>query len=91
MGGIWEGGRSSRGGRRTQERIFLERLKREAAQEPGDAGDGVLRAVINVHGDDEHHGVGHDKDRDKPGPPFLEMLHFPVPDAAWGDPSRVPA
>lgn len=66
---------------RPKKRVLLEGLERETTQERSNAIDGVLGAVVDVHGDDEHDCIGDNKQRDKPGDPFLEMLDFP--EWAW--------
>ena len=51
-----------------EERILTEGLKREAAEELGEAGVGgvVLGAIVDVHGEDEHNHIhDHDERDDK--------------------------
>lgn len=65
---------NSRGRRRTEERVFLEGLKRESAQKRSKArsGNGTLRTIVFIHGDNEQGHVGHHECRNQPREPPLE-------------------
>lgn len=58
-----ERGEGLRGRRGTQKGVLLEGLEGEPAQEPGDAGGGILGAVVDVHGHHEERNVRHHEAR----------------------------
>lgn len=63
-----------RGGGGAEERVLVERLEGEAAEEAGDAlaaaRRGVEGAVVGVHGEDEDDDVGDEERRDDPRHPL---------------------
>lgn len=80
--------RSSRVRRRPKKRILAEGLKGEPPQETSNARNGVLRAVVHIHGDHEHDNICNNETRNQPGNPFPEMLDIPVVNRSPGGDGR---
>lgn len=77
-----------RSGRRTEEGVFLERLKRKSTEESCDAKTRrVLGAVVDEHGDDEKDDIDDDESWCEPREPMRKGLPYcsgiPVRGTNW--------